>query len=93
MPVALKQGNGFSGRPVPRVLANFCISLALPKFKNGYIAFLFLPFSVVNEKVLRDTCFPPLSSINGISVYIKTNRNTKTFMLLCATFTESSTRG
>lgn len=71
----------------------FCTSIAPPKFKNSYIDFLFLPFSVVNEKVLRDACFPPPSSVNEISVYIKTSRNIKTFMLLRATYTESSTMG
>lgn len=57
MTVSLKQGNGFNSKPVPCVLVNFCISVAPSKFKNCYITSLFLPFSVVNEKVLRDT-FP-----------------------------------
>lgn len=89
MLVALKQGNGFSGRPVSHFLVNFSISFAPPKFRNGYIAFLYLPFSVVNEKVLRGISFPLPSSTNGISVYITMSRKIKTFLVLCATFTES----
>lgn len=83
MPVALKQGNGCNDRPVPRVLANFCISIALPKFKKGCIAFLFLPFSVVNEKVLRDTF--PFSFCNqwNFCLYQDKQKYQNTYATLC----------